>query len=156
VNVTPSTGTPARQQHRQPSNVVLYDSFARSAYRERYLGLFWNSYLPNGRAFPTQTTQYTNGVWTNELHDMFHTANNGTSLRDILLAICFTSVGQRDEKPWVVENGIRLYGKSVAALGQQLGERRASISSYNLATVRLLSLYEVRCIFFSNQLDEPL
>jgi len=142
VNVTSATAS-RRHSQNGPSEIALPQKLAQSAYREKYLGLFWGAYLPNGCSFPPKSAQYTNGVWTNELHRVFHQADPG--LKSVLLALSLTSLGRRDGIPWMVENGTKLYGESLASIATRLrNESRArQVSDSTLATTRLLCLYEV-------------
>jgi hypothetical protein len=153
VNVTPEV---ARRRHAQNATrkIALPDTFVRSAYQEQYLGLFWSSYLPNGRAFAPESSRFTNGVWTNELHRLFRVETE-SGLRKILLALCLTSVGRRDDKPWMVENGIKFYGSALGAMASQLEDGAGTVTDRVLATSRLLSLYEVSAAGFKFALCVP-
>ena len=141
--MTQETGHVAlRRTRKNMPDVALRESFTRSAYHEQYLGQFWSSYLPNGRAFPSRSSSFSTGSWMNELHKRFR-MNDESALKQVLLAISLTSVGKRDNKPWLVEKGISYYGSSLATLAQQLETESGPISDSGLATSNLLSLYEV-------------
>lgn len=126
--------------------VTLPDAFARSAYHEQYLGLFWSWYLPNGKAFPLQSYQYTSGAWMNEV-DRLSRRDGELALRKVLLAIASSAVGKQDNKPWLIEDGIKMYGSSLAALASEMENRKGLITDSGLATAKLLSLYEVSSLF---------
>ncbi|KAM5341338.1 hypothetical protein ACJ41O_014369 [Fusarium nematophilum] len=149
VNLTQENGTVRR--HRQ-SDVTLAEPLARSASHELFLGQFWDSYLPNGRAFPEESSQYAGGVWMNELHGLFR-GGQQPALNKVLLAISLTSLGQRDDKPWMVENGIKLYGSSLSTLAGQLTPTDGPVSDVLFPTSKLLSLYE---ILFGHDLQDRL
>jgi hypothetical protein len=78
----------------------------------------------------------------NELHRLSRLESQ-LALRKILLAIALTTVGQQDQKTWMVETGIGLYGSSLAALSSQLESRDGKVGENSFATSKLLSLYEV-------------
>lgn len=142
VNLTSDNGLVRRPKRQVSPTVTLSETFARSAYHEQYLGLFWQSYLPAGKAFSAESNKYVAGMWMNQIHKMARQDNEG-SVRRILLAISLTSIGRRDNTPWMVENGIQLYGSSLATLAHQLKDPIALGDDNNYVASRLLSLYEV-------------
>lgn len=146
VNLTPETGLARGHAYKDPPNVALRDSLARSAYHEQYLGQFWKLYLPAGRAFPARSPVFSAGSWLNDLPRRFRTEES-QALKQILLAVALTSVGKRDNEPWLVEKGIAYYGSSLVALSRQLEAEHGHISDSGLATSNLLSLFEVRSFF---------
>lgn len=123
--------------------------FARSAYHEQYLGLFWQSYLPAGKAVSAESNKYVPGLWMNQLHGMSR-QDNESAVRRILLAISLTSIGRRDNTPWMVENGIQLYGSSLASLAQKLKDHASLADNNTYVASRLLSLYEVRRLLYTS------
>ncbi|KAL4886475.1 hypothetical protein BJY04DRAFT_213239 [Aspergillus karnatakaensis] len=131
VNMTRETGPDKRYTlPPQPSEITLAETLARTAYQEQYLGLFWNEYLPNGRALPVDSQKYTGG--------------SAAPLKKVLLAIALASVGKRDRRNrWMVEGSVKLHGEAMAAVAGQLGEMDVLSSDLNLASVRLLWLYEI-------------
>lgn len=143
VNLTTDTGLVRRPKGQVLPAVTLPETFARSAYHEQYLGLFWQSYLPAGKAFSAESNKYVPGLWMNQLHGISR-QDNESPVRRILLAISLTSIGRRDNTPWMVENGIQLYGSSLATLAQELKDPASLADNNNYVASRLLSLYEVR------------
>lgn len=133
----------AVRRYTPPSDVALPETFTRSAYHEQYLGIFWNSYLPNSRAFPPECAHFMTGVWMNQIHELFR-MDGQLALRKCLLAIALATVGKRDNKQWMMETSINLYSDSLAILARKLEDRNGFTSDIGLATSRLLSLYEVR------------
>ena len=64
--------TPRTTYVASSTDIALKDSFARTARDARFIGLFWETYLPNGRRFSPEALRYSPGGWTNtviELHD---------------------------------------------------------------------------------------
>lgn len=106
------------------------------------MGLFWDYYLPDGRTFPDSCSRYIGGSWLNEIHRLFHNENE-LALRKVLLALSLTTVGLRDNKSWMVENGIKLYGGGLATLALQIESQHDRVGEGALATSKILSLYEV-------------
>jgi hypothetical protein len=122
--------------------VTLKDGFARSAYQEQYMGLFWDWYLPNGRTFPPETDAYMDSTWLNDIHGMC-AQRDASALRQIMLALSLTTLGMRDDKPWMVENGVRHYGGGLATLAAQIESQQGHVEDNALVSTKLLSLYEV-------------
>ncbi|CAH0028559.1 unnamed protein product [Clonostachys rhizophaga] len=118
------------------------ESLTRSAYQERYLGLFWDIYLPNGRKFPAGSAQHTTELWLNHVQKLVH-EDNQIAIRMILLAISLANVGLYDNKTCLVESGTRMYGSCLSTLAEEIGSNTRSTPSSLLATSRLCSLYEV-------------
>ncbi|KAL3443145.1 hypothetical protein BJX65DRAFT_312166 [Aspergillus insuetus] len=145
VNMNQETGTERRYEGQIKSeDIKLRDTLARSSYHEQYLGQFWDSYLPNGRSFPSHAVQYSGGVWLNNLPAFFRLDGpSALPLKKILLANALVTIGKRDEKRWMVEASVRLHGESAVGLAGQLEDRGGLASDLSLATVRCLSLYEI-------------
>ncbi|SPN99061.1 uncharacterized protein DNG_02100 [Cephalotrichum gorgonifer] len=157
VNLSPDTGLVQRPKRTNSPTITLPDAFARSAYHERYLGMFWQSYLPAGRAFPFESTRFMSGGWMNELHTL-SCKDNDSLAKKILLAISLATIGRRDKQPWMVENGIQLYGTSLAALAHQLETPLGLADDNNFVASKLLSLYEIASSLGSGKgafLNEP-
>lgn len=106
------------------------------------MGLFWDYYLPDGRMFPDSCSRYIGGSWLNDVHRLFHDENE-LALRKVLLALSLTTVGLKDDKPWMVENGIKLYGSGLATLALEIETRNGQVGEGALATSKILSIYEV-------------
>lgn len=104
--------------------------------------MFWDKYLPNGRAFPPEAIQYTSGIWMNELQRLFRTENQ-FALKKILLALALANASQQSHDQWMTEEALSLYGTSLATLAKQLDKENGMISENSFAASKLLSLYEV-------------
>lgn len=126
--------------------VVLCDTLTRSAYESKYLGLFWSTYLPNGRALSAASAQDALGGWTNTILALYPTCN---MLKKTLLALCLTARGKLDDKKWMQEQGLRLYVNVLQDMAEALQNPPGQNSDAVLTTTKLFSLYEVRkyCYF---------
>lgn len=143
VNVAPKSSLVHRQSVLGPTDITLTETLTRSAYHEKYLGMFWDKYLPNGRAFPPEAIHYTSGIWMNELQRLFRTEKNQFALKKILLALALANASQQSHDQWMTEEALGLYGTSLATLAKQLDKENGMISENSFAASKLLSLYEV-------------
>ncbi|KAG5290110.1 GAL4-like Zn(II)2Cys6 (or C6 zinc) binuclear cluster DNA-binding domain protein [Histoplasma ohiense] len=127
--------------------VTLPVPLARAAYADKYLGIFWSSYLPTDRHFPAQMMMYVSGGWTNSLPQLYL---NSPDIQKILLAICLSTAGRISNNRWEKEEGLRYYMESLSEMSAALANRtRGNIVTLCVMS-RLYSLYEV----FFGQDDE--
>jgi hypothetical protein len=121
--------------------VELPEFLARSAYEEKYLGLYWDVLLPHGQPFPEECMLYsTCAVWNIMLKDYRDCA----VLRTALLANCLSTIGRRDGETWMVAEGVKAYGRALRGMTAQLGQPAQSKKVSLLVASRLLSQFEVR------------
>lgn len=120
--------------------MTLPPGLARSAYELKYLGLFWDLYLPRGPLSSDMSRRYLCGSWSSVARDLYL---DDVALRKALLAMCLGTVGRHEGRRWMAEEGLKAY---VAALSETTAalndpERRNSVAI--LASSRALGLYEV-------------
>ncbi|PGH05403.1 hypothetical protein GX51_02927 [Blastomyces parvus] len=129
------------------AQITLPVPLARAAYAEKYLDIFWRSYLPNDKHFPAQMMMYVSGGWTNSLPQLYL---NSPDIQKILLAICLSTAGRIGNNRWEKEEGLRYYMESLSEMSAALANRaRGNIVTLCVMS-RLYSLYEV----FFGQDDE--
>ncbi|KAK2787586.1 hypothetical protein FQN53_005036 [Emmonsiellopsis sp. PD_33] len=91
INVS---GEPAKAQahkHGQgPARITAPAALVRSAYAEKYMGMFWSGYLPGSKPFPAHIMQYTGGGWTNTLPQLCRAS---PAIQKIMLAVCLSAAG---------------------------------------------------------------
>ncbi|QSS62180.1 GAL4-like Zn(II)2Cys6 (or C6 zinc) binuclear cluster DNA-binding domain protein [Histoplasma capsulatum] len=122
--------------------VTLQVPLARAAYAEKYLGIFWSSYLPTDKHFPAQMMMYVSGGWTNSLPQLYL---NSPDIQKILLAICLSTAGRISNNRWEKEEGLRYYMESLSEMSAALANRtRGNIVTLCVMS-RLYSLYETTC-----------
>ncbi|KAK2787101.1 hypothetical protein FQN52_007367 [Onygenales sp. PD_12] len=87
INVS---GEPAKAQahkHGQgPARITAPAALVRSAYAEKYMGMFWSGYLPGSKPFPAHIMQYTGGGWTNTLPQLCRAS---PAIQKIMLAVLY-------------------------------------------------------------------
>lgn len=122
-------------------DIALPDSLARSAYEDKYLGMFWESYLPGSRALSAESVRSTLGGWTNTIQDLYLTEN---VLRKALLAISLGTVGRRYGEKWMTEQALVLYVAALQDMSTALTVPSKAKGDALLTASKLFSLYEVR------------
>ncbi|OLN94292.1 hypothetical protein CCHL11_02814 [Colletotrichum chlorophyti] len=132
--------TAPRTRLREPTaDLVLPPSLARSAYEEKYIGMFWNFWLPCGELSPECSSQYPISRWTSDARDMYRQDN---ALRGTFLAMCLSAVGQRDDQEWLVADGLQLYVKALSELNAGLRHPKRWRTDALLMASRGLGLFE--------------
>lgn len=112
----------------------------RSAYQSRYMGLFWETYLPHGRSLPPSIARSYSCGWTEVVQRLCLEDN---SVQLALLANCLCTVGNRDGKPWMVVESLKLYGMAVRRLTTLLRNPNREKYDSLLLTAKLLGMFEV-------------
>lgn len=143
INITAGPSS-ADDKHRleqaSPQVLVLPDALARSAYEEKYLGIFWGIYLPQQKQFPPHVTRYTGGGWTNALPQL---CSVSPPIRKVLLALCLTTAGRAETKSWEKDEGLRCYMSSLRDMSGTLARLKTADPTTLCVASRLYSLYEV-------------
>jgi hypothetical protein len=130
------------QSSRKVPTIALPDNLARSACEDRYLGLFWSAYLPNGQAQSSDAVHDTLGGWANTIQTLYPTDN---ILKKVVLAICLAHSGRLEGMNWMSEEGLRLYFSALRDMAVALKKRSTTEKDSILTAARLFSQYEV-CI----------
>ena len=122
------------------TDIALKDSLARTARDARFMGLFWEAYLPNGQRFSAEALRYSPGGWTNaviELHD------TQPALHYAIKALAYGAAATN-------EGGLQLRLKATQMHSRALVEMRKAMDDPNhyqsdaiLAAVRLFQFFEV-------------
>jgi hypothetical protein len=130
---------------KEPSDLVtvpvLPDTLARSAYENRYIGIFWTTYLPNGQVPSANELQSTLLRWTNTIQVLYQT---NSTLKKAFLALCLASSGRLEGQEWMCKYGLRLYNSALHDMAMALKRPPNTKLDSILATAKLLGLYEVR------------
>ena len=79
-------------------------------------------------------------TWTETARKLYR---EDDSLRHALWANCLLVTGRRHGAVWMLKEGSRLYGKALADLRKSLGMLQGARRDTLIATVKLLSMFEV-------------
>lgn len=127
--------------HGEMPSISLLDSLAHSAYENKYLGLFWEAYLPGSKALPSGELKGVLGGWTEAIPDLYLSDD---VLRKALLAMCLGTIGRRDCKKWMAEQGLKLYVEALQDMSAALSRPAKARSNALLTASKMFSMYEVR------------
>ena len=106
----------------------------------RLLGAFWNTFLPNSEPFSNKAAEFSNGGWTNVAQEVWQ---SDVLIRHALMANCLGLVGRRDGHPWMLQEGMRIYGITLNRVGLLLKEPNKVQSKTIALAPMMLSLFEV-------------
>ncbi|KAH6995929.1 hypothetical protein BKA56DRAFT_539231 [Ilyonectria sp. MPI-CAGE-AT-0026] len=124
----------------RPIITILPESLTRSAYGDKFLGLYWGTYLPNGRSFSDEAARYSTAGWTNIVQGLHQ---QDKSLHMALMANCMALVGLRDGQQWMMEESLQIYGLALGEVARTLRDPIKMRSNELLMASRLLSQFEL-------------
>ncbi|KAL6790358.1 hypothetical protein GGI42DRAFT_336920 [Trichoderma sp. SZMC 28013] len=131
---------PVATKSNEPLDIVLSDTLAEAAFEAKCLGLFWESFLPFGRSIPQTTISCSSSGWTLLAQDLYL---HEPILRNALVALALANVGKRDDKQWMRDAGLRIYGKALCRMrGALLNPSRVNYDGILVAT-KIMSLFEM-------------
>ncbi|KAH8670100.1 hypothetical protein BGZ60DRAFT_375305 [Tricladium varicosporioides] len=122
-------------------SVLLPAALSHSAYEDKYIGLYWDTYLPSRQLLSRckDSDRICLGGWTTTVQDLYVTS---PVLRKALLALCLSTISRRDGQQWMAEEGLKFY---VSALQGMSGALKVPANAKNDALLlanKLFSLYE--------------
>ncbi|KAL5087879.1 hypothetical protein Trisim1_007289 [Trichoderma cf. simile WF8] len=142
-NTTRTVGSlrrPVTTKSKQPLDIVLSDTLTEAAFEAKCLGLFWESFLPFGRSIPETTISCASSGWTLLAQDLYL---HEPILRNALIAFALANVGKRDDKQWMRDAGLRIYGKVLCRMrGALLNPLQVNYDGILVAT-KIMSLFEM-------------
>lgn len=106
----------------------------------RYLGLFWDMYLPCGEAPSEYYQRHCAGGWTTFARENYKA---DPALYRALLAMGLTALGYQQDNQPLREEGLRQYGKALGEMKSGLRSPKRQRSDAMLVASRTLGLYEM-------------
>lgn len=131
--VNTSISTKGMAVTREYSTVTLRQSFNVAAYQDQYLGMFWSIYLPSGLQDSSKSGWMTIVRNISIVDDV---------VRQSLLAICMSLLGQSNGKEWMVHEGLKLHTSAVKGVRRTLSKLSTRDHESALVATRALSAYE--------------
>ena len=122
------------------ANVTSSHALSRTAYEVKYMDLFWDLYLPQGRLLSDYYLQHSVGSWTRAARDLYTTE---PALQQALLAMSLSSLGHRNGEKDLMEAGLKHYVAALGEISAGLRHRDRRKSDALLIATRTLGLYEV-------------
>lgn len=134
-----------RHQVHLSSGIANLRLLTQPAYESRCIDLFWEAYFPSGRPLPESLSRSYMCSWTETAQKLY---TQDDSLRYALWANCLLMTGRRYHDAWMLREGPRMYGKALAGLRSSLSISGRVRRDTLIATVKLLTMFEVRSLTF--------
>lgn len=128
------------------SSVAISDSLALTAREQKYLGIFWNDYFPNGRAFSDQACMLSTGSWTRAVNNL---RGSEPLLHKAMMGLSASVLGAQNNDSQLKLKGLQTYCSATVDMLNAVQHQKHSRSDGVLAAVRLLEFYEVPDAFLS-------
>ncbi|KAH6651042.1 hypothetical protein F5144DRAFT_589364 [Chaetomium tenue] len=128
------------QQNQVSSNITNLRLLARPEDERRCIDQFWEAYFSSGQPIPDSAARSYTCTWT-ETARKFDRGDD--CLRYALWANCLLVTGKRHGTVWMLRVGSRFYGEALANLRNSLGGTRGPRRGTLIATIKLLSMFEV-------------
>ncbi|OAA70191.1 Zn(2)-C6 fungal-type DNA-binding domain protein [Akanthomyces lecanii RCEF 1005] len=90
--------------------VILRESLAKTAREQKYLGMFWSAYLPNGRAFTSRACRLSTGGWTAHMGKLYDAE---PTLRLASLAMSASVIGHQNHDGQLIIKGLKAYSEAI-------------------------------------------
>lgn len=113
---------------------------SQSANEAKLCGLFWEAFLPNGKALPVELTRNSLGGWISSVQDL-HTS--ASVLRKATLALALMTVGRREKSTVLIHDAVRVYSESLREASIAFRASQQDRKGALHAAIRLFALYEV-------------
>lgn len=126
---------------RDTTSVALPNTLAQSAYETKYVGLFWETYLPGSWALSASTVQGQLEGWVKVVGELYV---SNVILKKALLAICLRMAARNSGEKWMGEKGFELYADALKQMSVALSVPSRAKSNELFAASKIFSLYEVR------------
>ncbi|XWX01515.1 hypothetical protein V2A60_009543 [Cordyceps javanica] len=157
VNAT-AEEEPAGRQRRTPSNpsepwqvrfaaqpglnidVILRESLTKTAREQKYLGMFWSAYLPNGRAFTSRACRLSTGGWTAHMGRLYDAE---PTLRLASLAMSASVIGHQNNDGQLIIKGLQAYSGALQEMTKAVASDSRKLGDGLLAASRLMEFYEI-------------
>lgn len=121
-------------------NIILRESLAKTAREQKYLGLFWSAYLPNGRSFTSRASRLSTGGWTTHMGKLYDAE---PTLRLASLAMSASVIGHQNNDSQLIIKGLKAYSEAIQEMGKAVSCNSRRLGDGLLAASRLMEFYEV-------------
>lgn len=121
-------------------DVILRESLAKTAREQKYLGLFWSAYLPNGRAFTSRACRLSTGGWTAHMGKLYDAE---PTLRLASLAMSASVIGNQNNDRQLIIKGLKAYSEAIQEMAKAVASDSRRLGDGLLAAARLMEFYEV-------------
>lgn len=123
------------------SDIVLPPSLVRSAREDKYIGLFWDSYIPDRRRFLGTLARYSYAnSWVPAMRSL---QQNDLALHKIMIALCVGTLGRESREEWMQQESSKLYLGALQEMNVALRTPSRRKSDAVLLATRVFGLYDV-------------
>jgi hypothetical protein len=113
---------------------------AQPEQERRCVNVFWEAYFPCGQPIPSSASRSYTCSWTDTAQKLYA---DDDALRHALWANCLLTIGRHHGTLWMLKEAQELYGRALAGVRRQLGTPGGARRDSLIATVKLLSMFEV-------------
>lgn len=143
----PESRDPRNKAASHGSSVALPTALSRSAYKTKYLGIFWDIWLP-GYSAPDVSLATEGSVSTmNWIIDIYrqNIYHQSPLLERAVMALCLGTLGKRLGDRDMTEEGMKAYSAALGKMSTVLKHTKSETPPNDamVAATRCLSLYEV-------------
>ncbi|KAG8164676.1 hypothetical protein KVR01_004951 [Diaporthe batatas] len=126
--------THRRHSKDEATEITLSGSLSRTASEEKYISLFWDSFLPKSR------DRSASREWARSSQHLFRTE---PALRSAVLAVSLGMLGERENCRWMKENGLKAYGRALLEETVALRSPSRVKSDAVLLATKFMTTYEM-------------
>lgn len=120
---------------------MLPPSLARSAREVKYIGLFWDTYIPDQRRFLGTLARYSySNSWVPSMRSLLQT---DPALHKIMIALCVGTLGRDSQEKWMRQESFKLYLDALQDMNVALRTPARRKSDAMLLATRVFGLYDV-------------
>ncbi|KAH7018202.1 uncharacterized protein B0I36DRAFT_335488 [Microdochium trichocladiopsis] len=137
---TARDGAVARQQAGGAMRPLLH-GLTRTAYVERYNGLFWSQFLPHGKKASARANDHCGSEGFLLVAESMYTSQ--PAVQRVLLALSLSTVGRSNRDMALVHGGVRAYTSTVQSLANMIASGLSMGSDVALILVKGLNTFEI-------------
>lgn len=130
----PSALTHRRHSKDEAIEITLPGSLSKTASEEKYISLYWDSFLPKSR------DRSASREWTRSSQSLFRTE---PALRSAVLAVSLGALGERENCRWMKEEGLKAYGRALLEETVALRSPSGVKSDAVLLATKFMTTYEM-------------
>lgn len=124
-----------RRHSKQDSvEITLPGSLSRTASEEKYISLYWDSFLPKCQ------DRSASREWTRSSQSLFRTE---PALRSAILAVSLGTLGEKENCRWMREEGLKAYGRALLEETVALSSPSRVKSDAVLLATKFMNTYEM-------------
>ncbi|CAG9981139.1 unnamed protein product, partial [Clonostachys byssicola] len=150
----PETAHNAKETNASSSRVtvgpmVLPEALDRSAFKDKILGVYWSSYLPNGRSLSKDLVKHSQFGWTTDAPEIFR---ERSVLQLVVLTSAVAMMAHQTKDQSLRYKAQRMYGTSLVVMSGAMKSPALRKKPSMLVASALLGIFEA---FFGMRICKP-